>query len=246
MPRVVAHIQARMGSERLPGKVLADVAGRPAESRLLERLRACRLLDGVILATSDAPGDDPLEAWAAAEGVPCHRGSEHDLLSRVVDAQRAMEAEVIVPVTGDCILIDPEIVDMGIETYLANDCDIVSNVWRPSYPQGVDVQVYRLELLEQLERTTTDPAYREHVSLHFYEHPDELDIVHLIAPARWHGPDLRFQLDYPEDLEFIRQVYARLEPEHGNNFGLEEVMALLRAEPALGEINAHCVEKPLR
>ena len=246
MPRTIASIEARMGSSRFPGKVLADVCGRPALTRVLSRLRRCRRLDGIVLATSTAPADDELQHWSRDNNVPCYRGSEDDVLGRVVKAQRSMAANLVVEVTGDCVLLDPEIVDLGIGTFLANDCDVVSNTWKPSFPMGVDVQVFRLRDLEQVEATVSDPRVREHVSLHFYEHPDRYRIMHLLAPARWHGPDLRFQLDYPEDLRFITGVYSRLEPAHGDAFGVDEILSLLRHEPDLAEINRHCKEAVLR
>jgi len=246
MPRVIASIEARMGSSRFPGKVLADICGQPALTWLLRRLRRCRNLDGIILATSVAPADDALERWANSEDLPFHRGSEEDVLLRVVEAQRKMESEIVVEVTGDCILLDPEIIDMGITTFLENDCDVVTNVRKLSYPMGMDVQVYRLRDLEEVERTVHDPAVREHVTLNFYEHPDRYRIIHLFALARWHAPDYRFQLDYPEDHRLITEVYRRLEPEYGDAFGIEEIMALLRREPSLVEINRHCVEKAPR
>ena len=246
MPRVVAHIQARMGSERLPGKVLSDINGSPAETRLLERLRRCETLDGIVLATSTEPEDDALEAWANEQGVQCHRGSRDDLLARVSGAQRAMGSDVVVAITGDCIIVDPELIDLGVRTFLENDCDVVSNVAKLTFPMGMDVQVYRRSDLEHLERTVDDPAVREHITLFFYEHPERYRILHLLAPARWTGPDYRFQLDYAEDHEFLTQVHARLEPRWGNRFGIEEVMALLREEPELLDINRHCVEKSAR
>lgn len=246
MPRIIASIEARMGSSRFPGKVLAEVHGRPALTRLLHRLRRSRMLDGIVLATTEAPADDALDAWARAEGVGVYRGSEQDVLKRVVEAHRMMRSDIVVEVTGDCILLDPEIIDWGIMTLLENDCDVVTNVRKPSFPPGMDVQVFRLRDLEEVERTDLDPAVREHVSLHFYEHPERYRIIHLFAPERWRGPDLRFMLDYPEDLRFLNEVYSRLEPYHGDEFGIEEIMALLRRDPDLMEINRHCVDKPLR
>lgn len=246
MPRVVASIEARMGSSRLPGKVLMDVNGQPALTRLLRRLRRSERLDDIVLATTTAPADDALAAWAAAEGVAVYRGSEEDVLLRVVEAHRMMGSDVVVEVTGDCILHDAEIIDVGIRMFLENDCDICHNVHPLSFPMGVDVQVFRREELEEVERTVDDPAVREHVSLHFYEHPERYRAVRFFAPRRWHAPDYRFQLDYAEDLRFLNEVYRRLEPEHGDGFGVEEVMALLRREPHLVEINLHCEEKAAR
>jgi spore coat polysaccharide biosynthesis protein SpsF len=245
-PKVIASIEARMGSSRLPGKVLMDVAGQPALTRLVRRLRRSRLLDGIILATTTARDDDALEAWAAREGVACHRGSEEDVLGRVVGAQEKMGSDIVVEVTGDCTLLDPDIIDIGIETFFGNDCDVVTNVRRLSFPMGMDIQVFPLAKLAEVARTVADPAVREHVSLHFYEHPEAYRILHVFAPAPWRAPELRFQLDYREDLEFLNQVYRRLEPAHGDGFGIGAIMDLLRAEPGLAEINRHCVEKPVR
>src|SRR2546422_5615394 len=143
MPRVVASIEARMRSSRLPGKVLADIGGTPAIARLMTRLRRARLVDGIVLATTTHASDDPLVAWATASGVDLFRGSEDDVLLRVVEAHRMMRSDVIVEVTGDCPLLDPEVIDLGVETFLANDCDVVTNVITSSFPQGVDVQVFR-------------------------------------------------------------------------------------------------------
>jgi len=247
MPRVIASIEARMGSSRFPGKVLADVNGQPALTRLIRRLRRSKALDGIILATTVSPSDDALERWAAIEGVPCYRGSEEDVLNRVVQAQTRMNSDIVVEVTGDCILLDPEIIDLGVATFFENDCDVVTNVRKLSFPMGMDVQVYRLRDLAEIERTVRDdPAVREHVSLYLYEHPERYRIIHFFAPARWHAPDCRFQLDYPEDHRFLNEVYRRLEPAFGDAFGIEEIMALLKQEPGLVEINVHCLEKSPR
>lgn len=240
--RVVASIEARMGSSRLPGKVLADVHGKPALSRLLERLRQCQLINDIVLATSVAPADDALEAWAATEQVACYRGSEDDVLNRVVSAHRMMASEVIVEVTGDCTLLDPDVIDQAVETYFANDADVVANVDPLSYPMGVDVQVFGYGLLADVERSISEPSVREHVSIHFYRNPNRYRLIRLIAPRELRRPELRFQLDYPEDLEFIRQVYTALLPIHGNSFRTRHVLELIKQHPELAEINRSCEE----
>ena len=235
-----------MGSSRLPGKVLADIGGASALDRLIHRLGGCRRLDDIVLATSTAAGDDVLERWGRAAGLAVHRGSENNVLQRVVDAQRLMRSDLVVEVTGDCPLLDPEIIDLGIETFLANDCDVVTNVRVASYPQGADVQVVRTDDLADVATTINDPAVQEHVSLHFYETPARYRVIHLIAPHSSQAPDLRLQLDYPEDLEFIRTIYARLEPIYGSRFSVPQILELLGKEPSLGKINAHCSETPVR
>ena len=235
-----------MGSSRLPGKVLLDVAGKPALTRLLDRLRRCTRIDDIVLATTTLSGDDVLEEWARSEGVQIFRGSEDDVLARVVGAHEALKGEIVVEVTGDCTLLDPEVVDMGVETFLANDCDVVNNFSYATYPEGIDVQVFRFSDLDHVSQTVGDPSVREHVSLFFYEHPELYRIVTLTAPEKWRGQGLRFQLDYPEDYTFISEIYRRLEPSHGAEFCLDDVMNLLRAEPQLLKINAHCREKAPR
>lgn len=243
MSRVIASIEARMSASRLPGKVLADVCGKPALSRLLSRLKRCKRVDGIVVATSINERDDAIADWAEFTGVPCYRGSEDDVLNRVLEAQRHMRAEVSVEICGDMILLDPDVVDEGIKTFIENDFEIVTTTFRPSYPVGVDVVVFGLKELEWVEKHARDPEYREHVSLYFLHHPEKYKIFNLMASPSLAAPDLRFVLDYPEDLEFIRAVYSRLGPTYGDGFGLKEILELLQAEPELTRINQHCSEK---
>jgi len=245
--RVVASIEARMGSSRLPGKVLMDVAGQPALTRLLTRLRAVPNLDGIVLATTTAPADDALEAWAAREGVACFRGSEDDVLGRVVGAQRLAGGEIVVEVTGDCTLLPPDVIELGIATFLANDADVVSNVGPvQTFPMGADVQVFPLSLLEEVAATVDDPAVREHVSLFFYENPERYRLQFIVAPLAWRRPDWRLQLDYPKDHALIEAVVRALEPEHGPAFGLGPIVDFLERRPDVLALNAHCEEKAAR
>ena len=246
MSRVVASIEARMGSSRLPGKVLMDVGGVPAIERVVRRLALCRRIHDVVLATTTSAADDALDAWARSRGLAVYRGSEDDVLDRVVRAQRSMRSDIAVEVTGDCTLLDPEVIDLGVDTFFANTCDVVTNARVPSWPQGADVQVFRLDDLAHVAATVDDPAVREHVSLYFYENPDRYRIIHLLAPASLQAPEQRLQLDYPEDLRFIREVYRRLEPEYGDRFGVREILELLRRNADIARLNASCIEKAVR
>jgi spore coat polysaccharide biosynthesis protein SpsF len=246
-PKIVASIEARMGSSRFPGKMMADVCGKPALTRVIDRLKASQRLDGIVLATTADPKDDPLAACALDNGIECHRGSENDVLQRVVDAQAMMQSDLIVEVTGDCILLDVDVIDQGIDMFLNNTCDVVSNASKLSYPQGADVQVFRTEDLNWVAENIKDEAVREHVSLYFYENPDRYNIIHLMAPPRWADPDQRTQLDYYEDLDFICRVYEELEPIHGPvHFGAREILDLVRANPDIKALNATCMNKPVR
>jgi len=235
-----------MTSSRLPGKILSDIAGRPALSRMLARLRLAKRLDGIVLATTDRPTDDATARWAETEGVACFRGSEDDVLARVVGAQRSQRSEIVVELCGDCPLIDPQVIDRGVESFLAGGVDVVSTTQRSTYPRGLDVQVFRLDALEHVAETIDDPPVREHVSLYFYEHPERYRVHHLTAPADCLAPELRCVLDYPADREFISEVYRLLEPKYGDAFGAREIVALLQAEPALADINRHCQSRAAR
>lgn len=234
-----------MASTRLPGKVLADIGGMPMLSLIVRRLRLARRIDDIVLATSTSPADDALVAWAGSEGVAVHRGSEDDVLARVVGAQRMMKGEIVVEVCGDTPLIDPGLVDRAVETYLAGACDVVTNTVRPSYPQGSEAQVFAFSALDEVERTVADAAVREHVSLHFYEN-SRYRIEHLEAPEDQRLPEQRLQVDYPEDLELVRAIHARLWPVHGLSYGLTQIVGLLRREPRIADMNRHCVEKTAR
>jgi spore coat polysaccharide biosynthesis protein SpsF len=244
--RVVASIEARMSSTRLPGKVLADIAGRPAVIRVLDRLRRAQAVDAIVVATTIGPADDPLARAVESAGIRCYRGSEADVLKRVVEAHRLMGTDIIVEVTGDCPLIDPAVIDLGVDAFFANGVDVVTNVVKPSFPMGIDVQVFPLAALAAVEADVHDPAIREHVSLFFYEHPERYRIHHLAAPDGYHAPQLRLVLDYPEDQQLIREIYRRMESKYGDKFGTPEILALMEAEPTLAGINRHCIEKPAR
>jgi len=245
--KIVASIEARMNSSRLPGKVLTNIYGRETLYRIVERLKASRSVDDIVVATTIDISDDILEDWCNKNNVACYRGSEEDVLQRVVKAHEMMGTDLIVEITGDDPLTDPEVVDLGVETFLAHDVDLVTNCGAyKSWPMGVHVQVFSLETLKKVEETVKDRAVREHVSLYFYENPDIYKIINLIAPRRWQKPDYRLQLDYEEDLIFLDEVFKKLEPIYGSVFGIEEVMRLLQSNQNLLKINKHCIEKPPR
>jgi len=243
MPKFIASIEARMGSTRLPGKVLEDIGGAPALSLLLNRLKRAERLDGIVLATTTNPADDVLEDWAKNEGIDYYRGSEDDVLARVVEAQAMMKSDIVVEVCGDTPLLDPAVIDMAIEAFAANTCHVVTTARKRSFPDGIDVEVFRLSDLQEVAKTVFHQAAREHVSVHFYDNPQDYRIYDLTAPPAWQRPDVRLVLDEPEDLELIREIYARLEPSFGDSFGTGDILELLGREPGLLEINKQITEK---
>lgn len=242
--RVVASIEARMGSSRLPGKVLHDLNGLTVLSRLINRLQHSSLITDIVIATTTKKNDDSIQKWADVNNIACFRGSEDDVLDRVVRAQESLNSDIIVEITGDCPLLDPYELDKGIEIFLRSTFDVVTNVRQPSYPQGVDVQVFSYELLKYVADNINDRAVREHVSLYFYENPTQYSIYHMCAPPDICRPELRLQLDYTEDLALLNCIYSFF----GDNssFTTKDVINYLDNNPALLDINKSCQEMPTR
>lgn len=204
---VVAVVQARMTSTRLPGKVLMEVAGMPLVLHTLRRLAAARSVDSVVLATSDGPADDPLAALAAEEGVACHRGSEADVLRRFSDAARAAEADVVVRITGDCPLIDPDVVDRVVGELVDDPagCDYASNVLRRTFPKGLDTEVLWSDALERIDRLATSEAAREHVTWFAYRERPELFLLKSVEHHEDHS-EVDWSVDTEEDLARISEL----------------------------------------
>ena len=234
-----------MGSTRLPGKVLRPILGQPMLARMIERLRRVRWADGIVIATTDQPADDAIVALASELGVGCHRGSEVDVLERVLGAARSAAADLIVETTADCPLIDPGVIDQLIQTFRSNRVDYCGNVMTPSYPRGLDAQVFPTRVLAEVAALTDDPADREHVSLYIYEHPDQFRLLNLASGLPREVSDLRLTVDTAEDLELVTRVYAELYPSNPA-FGLNDIIGLMERQPLLGGMNQHIQQKTIR
>ena len=190
--RVVASIEARMGSSRLPGKVLKEFGNETALSLLVKRLKKCQNIDDIIIATSTEEKDEPIVNWCLKNEIAFYRGSEKDVLDRVVKAHIYMKSDLIVEITGDCPFTDPEIVDLAIETFFINEVDVVTNCGNHlTWPLGQYVQVFPLDLLKEVNEKVLDESVHEHVSLYFYENPKKYRILEIVAPKRWKSPDMR-------------------------------------------------------
>lgn len=242
MTRIVATIEARMTSTRLPGKVLKPACGKPMLELMVERLRRVPSLDGIVIATTVNATDDPVEALAHRLGVGIHRGSEEDVLRRVLDAALTHKVDVIVETTGDCPLIDPDAVEACIAEYKRAGVDYVANVLERTYPVGMDTQVFSTDILADVARRTDDIADHEHVSLYIYRHPEIYSLKNVKAPAALTRPDLALTLDTPEDYALIAAVFEALYPADPT-FTLADILALLDARPDLARINEHVRRK---
>lgn len=231
--KVVITVEARMGSTRLPGKCDLPILHTTTTGILVERLKKVRNADAIVIATTANPRDDILEERARQFGVGCFRGSEEDVMSRIVGAGESVRGDVIVEVTGDCLLLDPKLLDQGIDLFFKGDADVVTNVMdgKVSYPQGMDVQVFPWRLLKEAWPHAS-VEQREHVSLYFYQNPDKYRIRFLEAPPSQHLPGWRLMLDYEADYRLLKAVFERLHPQNAE-FGVDDVIRVIQSDPVL-------------
>lgn len=242
--RTVAIIQARTGSTRLPRKVLRDLEGQSMLQRTLERARRVDGVDEVVIATTKAPSDLAIVEEAERLGVKWFRGSEQDVLSRYLGTAEAFEADVVVRITSDCPLLDPEVsgtVVARLKESLAstNSADYCSNgLPHRTFPRGLDTEAMTIGALERAGQRARTAREREHVSIYLYEHPNEFRLLGVESPVD--ESRHRWTVDTEEDLRFVREIYRRFGE---RPFGWKDVLSLLEREPELVSINAHVEQK---
>jgi len=227
-----------MSSTRLPGKVLKKAVDWPLLALMVERLQRVPSLDGVVIATTVNPADAPIVELAETLGVGWHRGSEEDITDRLLGTAAAHGIDVIVQTTGDCPLIDPEVVERCVADYRQGGADHVSNILTRSYPIGMDTQVFATDVLADVARRTDDPFDREHGSVFIYKHPELYGIRNVAAPAAFTDPTLRLTVDTVDDYRFVDGIFEALYP-NDPGFGLADIFHLLRQQPAMRAINEH-------
>lgn len=243
--KVVAIIEARMKSTRLPGKNLRPILGKPMLEMLVERLLYAKTLDGVVVATTTDPSDDSIEETCNQIGVGCYRGSMDDVLDRVLRAAQAFGADAIVEITGDCPLTDPAMIDETVNIYHSCGCDYVGNVRPSTFPVGLAVQVFATSVLEEVERSTHDPADREHVSLYIYEHPERFSLRNVESGLPEKYRSYRLTVDTPEDFAVVSTVFEALYPANPA-FGLAEMLGFIDSRPELLDLNRGIQQKAAR
>jgi len=241
--RRVIIVQARMASTRLPGKVLMDIGGKPMLSQQLGRLKRCRRVDDIVVATTTNPEDDPVAALADREGVRLFRGSENDVLSRYAGAAREARAGLVVRITADCPLIDAEQVDRVVQALEdgASEYDYAANTLDRRFPRGLDTETFFIDTLERVDRMATSKEAREHVTYFIHEEHPELFRILSVVDEEDHS-DLRWTVDTPEDLLFVRKVYEGL----GSavlNAGYRDILAFVLPRPDLIAINRDVAQK---
>ena len=235
--KIVATIEARMSSSRLPGKVMKSILGKPALALLIERLKRAKLLDDLVVATTINKKDQVIEDLSKKIKIKCFRGSEEDVLGRVLKAAKSVNADLIVEITGDCPLIDPEIVQECIKFFLDGNYDYVSNGGpKKTFPNGLSVQVFPTKILEEVDSLTDDPLDREHVSLYIYNHPEKYKLGYYKARGELHWPELTITFDTTQDYQLIKTIFEALYPKNPR-FTALDVVRFLRANPELTKIN---------
>jgi len=235
-------IQARMRSQRLPGKVMLELCGKSVIERIIERLKNCRNSSVVIVATTEDSLDDALAEAAERSGAEVFRGSQDDVLSRYYQAALENKLDIIVRVTGDSPLIDPAIVDSLIEGYLHSGAGYFSNTLKHTFPLGFSAEVFSFDALKEAHLEAKESYQREHVTPYIYEHPARFKVKGFESEINY--PGFRLTLDTPEDYRLIKAVYAHFASE-GKNFGLEQIVEFLKEEPGLAASNAHIKQKKL-
>lgn len=225
-----------MTSSRLPGKVLMETCGKPMLELQVERLLKVKAIDEIVLATTINTADDPIVKLAERIGVNYYRGSEEDVLNRVLNAAQSCEGDMIVEITGDCPLVDPQITSQIIQLYLRNECDYASNLDPVTFPIGFDSQVFSVELLVLADKETDLPTDREHVSWFIRRQPKRFKKLHLPAPQDLEWPELALTLDEFEDFQLLKTIFEHFYPKR-KDFTATDIIRYFRQNPKLLEIN---------
>lgn len=238
--KIVAIIQARMGSSRFPGKTMIDLAGEPLLARVIRRVRRAGTLAETIIATTTEPTDDVIATFCHEHGTACFRGSENDVLDRYYRAACQHHAHAVVRITADCPLIDPGLIDSVVELFIrSEELDYASNVFpHRRYPRGLDTEIVRFDVLEKLWRETSDPTSREHVTAFIHRHPDQFRTGCVSCPHDY--SHMRWTVDTEDDFELIRRIYEHF---RHDAFSWKDVLALLQDRPDWLDINRHVKQK---
>ncbi len=233
---ILAILQARMSSSRLPGKVLMPILGKPMLFFQIERVLRSNLLDKLVIATSNDSSDDPIESFCEGNGVECFRGSLNNVLDRYYRCAEKFKPDTVVRLTGDCPLADPEVIDSTVRYFIDNNCDYVTNGGKePTFPDGLDVEVFTFESLRESWENAELPSEKEHVTQYIKRHPGRHKLGVYKNQQDFSG--LRWTVDEPRDFELVSKIYKELYP---NNFYFttDDIITLFKRKPDLAAINA--------
>jgi len=242
---IIAIIQARMGAERLPGKVLMDIVGRPMLWHIINRVRHSKYINKIIIATTTNKDDDQIENFCKTYNIDFYRGNEDDVLDRYYQAAELWNTDIIVRITSDCPLIDSEVIDKVIHSYLKNKNNFngSGNTIKRTYPRGLDTEVISFSTLERVWNDAKKDYQREHVTIYIYEHLDQFKMCSV--ENKENLSSFRWTVDEEKDLEFVRTIYKKLYQER-KIFLMRDVLRLLEREPYLKEINKNIKQKNIK
>lgn len=241
---IAAIIQARMTSTRLPGKVLIKIKSKPMLWHVVNRLKFSRRLNDIVLAIPNTKKNDILEKFAKNNNIKYFRGSEEDVLLRYYETAKKFKINVIVRITSDCPLIDPQVVDLIIEKHLDSNADYTSNTLQRTFPRGLDTEVFNFKVLEKTQQKAKKKYQKEHVTPYICENPNVFKLQNIKAKGRLKRPDLRLTVDTKEDLQLIKEIYKRLYKSKKIFYG-EKIINLLNKYQELILINKNIKQKIL-
>lgn len=233
---IAAIIQARTGSTRFPFKIFAEICGKPLLWHVVERLKYSSQIQNIVIATTTSPGDDIVETWAMENQVTCFRGDENNVLDRYYNAALWVKADIIIRITSDDPLKDPVIVDHVVNLLKEKNLDFTCNNNPPSYPEGLDVEVFTFNALEKAHKEAHESFELEHVTQYFYRHPDLFNQGNYSNSLNL--SNLRWTVDTKEDLEMVKNIYHELY-QPGRIFLTDEILCLLKNQPAISLLNNH-------
>ena len=238
---VICTVAMRMGSERLPGKSLIEIAGQPLMGHLIDRLQACHRLDGIVIATTDLAADDPIEEYADRRQVPCFRGAAEDVLDRITQASQSHEANICVVVYGDGPLIDPQIIDGAVEMFIESESvDFLGNDLKSTFPSGMEVEVMSMQALAMSHSLCQDIVMREHGTLFLRQHPNLFRVENFEAQGYQRRPDLYLEVDEPVDLPVVESITRHLQKQ--GSYALDTIIELVD-EQGLSRFNSHILRR---
>jgi len=234
MPKVVAVLQARTGSTRLPKKAIKPLLGEPMLARMLERVKRSKMLETIVVATTDKPDDDVLEQLARECNVHCFRGDEQDVLDRFYKAAKEIGADIVVRLTGDCPLHDPLVIDEVVEHFLATACDYTHT--HSNYPEGLDTEIFPFAVLERAWKEAILHSEREHVTPYIRNHPELFHIDEAWRKGEQDNSCMHWSVDTEQDFNFVTKIFEKLYPTNPS-FNKDDVLMLLVQHPEFMEIN---------
>ena len=241
---IVALIQARMDSTRLPGKVMKMIDGEPMIYRICQALEKSKMVKKIVVVTSENKDDDKLVDFLRKNKIKYFRGSKNDVLERYYQAAKKFSADLIVRITGDCPLIDPAIVDLVIKEAINYKVDYASNVQKRSFPRGYDVEVLTNEALQKIHGITKDPDDREHVSLYIRRNPDLFKIKNILAPDSKYHPKWRVCVDTKEDFQLVKKIFQTYRKKDLIQY--DDVISFFVKHPDIIKINKHIKQKKIK